>query len=199
MQIVSLILAGGNSSRMGSDKAQLPWRGQTLLSHVVQVAQGVTEVCHVITPWPERYRSQVAGAVFLLETEPGQGPLVGFAQGLAAIAPTYPQLDWLLLLACDLPYLEVALLQRWGQQLETVDAALLAMVPYHNDRWEPLCAFYRPTIFPALKQAIAQNQRSFQTFLSTLPCQPLTLPPEQHLMLCNCNTPADWQGVHDQH
>ncbi|MGB0564286.1 MAG: molybdenum cofactor guanylyltransferase [Spirulinaceae cyanobacterium] len=195
MQIISLILAGGQSSRMGRDKAQLPWQGQTLLSYTVQVTRVVTEACYVLTPWPERYRAQVSGAAFIPETCSGHGPLVGFAQGLATIAPAQPHLDWLLLLACDLPRLDAPLLQQWIEQLTVLETNMVAAVPHNGDRWEPLCAFYRPTILPELKQAIAQNQHSFQTLLSTLNCQPLSISPQQQTMLWNCNTPADWQAV----
>lgn len=181
---------------MGQDKASLLWRGQPLIAHTVQVAQQVTDASYIITPWPDRYRALVE-AVFIQEPHPGQGPLVGLVQGLAALSSSRVATDWILLLACDLPYLEATGLHQWRSQLDTVPPNCLAVVPQIEERWEPLCAFYRPSILPKLEMAIAQGQRSFQAVLPSLPVQPLPLSPDTHRMLHNCNTPADWQAVLD--
>lgn len=194
--ITSLILAGGQSTRMGQDKASLVLQGQPLLVRVTQVAAQVSTTCHIITPWPERYRTmvqaQLPGVQWLQEQGSGHGPLVGFAQGIAAIEP---QPDWILLLACDLPCLTPHILQQWQAQLSTVAADVLAVVPRNGDCWEPLCGFYRPAILPFLERAIAQHQTAFQPLLNRLPVQTLLLSPEQRPLLHNCNTPADWQQV----
>lgn len=202
MRIVSLILAGGKSTRMGHDKANLVLQGQPLLVRVAQVATQVSDRCHIITPWPERYQTmvqtQLPAVQWVQEQESGHGPLVGFAQGLAAIAATEPTPDWILLLACDLPYLDPLVLQQWGEQLPVVRSDILAMAPKVGDRWEPLCAFYRPAIVPFLKEAIAQNQTAFQALLNHLPVQSIPLTADRIAMLYNCNTPTDWQMVIDR-
>lgn len=181
---------------MGEDKASLLWRGQPLIAHTVQIAQQVTDACYIITPWPDRYRAGVE-AVFIQEQHSGQGPLVGFVQGLAALSANRAATDWLLLLACDLPHLDVHVLTEWRSRLTIIPHNHLAVVPQVGELWEPLCAFYRPSILPKLEVAIAQGQRSFQTLLSSLPVQPIPLTPNTHRMLHNCNTPADWQVALD--
>ncbi|NEO87836.1 MAG: molybdenum cofactor guanylyltransferase [Spirulina sp. SIO3F2] len=200
--MASLILAGGKSTRMGQDKASLMLQGQPLLLRVAQVATQVSDRCHIITPWPERYQTMVQAQLpavqWIREHGLGHGPLVGFAQGLVAIAATESTPNWILLLACDLPNLDPQVLGQWCGQLPAVKSNILAMVPKVGDRWEPLCAFYRPAILPFLEGAIAQNQTAFQALLNHLPVQPIPLTAEQTTMLYNCNTPTDWQTVIDR-
>lgn len=122
-----IILAGGLSQRMGHDKALLPMPdGRPLLCHTVQIALGLTPHVVLVTPWSERYRAVLAPWVtpassrqsniqFVQESlssskqgPPTQGPLSGFVQGWTQVSS-----DWCLLLACDLPCLQQAVLQQW--------------------------------------------------------------------------------------
>lgn len=220
----AIILAGGHSRRMGRDKALLTLPdGQTLLYHTAQVAQQLASNVVVVTPWPDRYQSALPSRVQLVkeliqpdlpaELSAGlsAGPLSGFAQGLQKISS-----EWCLLLACDLPYLQIAPLQNWWAwltpqlQKQTVVASLVLSTAANNQkRWEPLCGFYHHSCLSALSQylsdpptaAIRQLQKpsgsrsgiSFQSWLKTLPIAAYTGLPSQ--LLFNCNTPADWMST----
>ena len=180
-------MAGGQSQRMGQDKALLPWQGIPLLRRVGRVAADCSDRVYILTPWPDRYGHLCdPGWQFLLETVSGQGPLVALQQGLVQIDS-----DWVLLLACDLPRLQPAVLQQWRSQLGDLPAEILAAVPYLDDRWEPLCGFYHRQCLKQLDPFIAAGGRSFQTWLTQIPVQPLFLSLERSQMLWNCNTPAD--------
>jgi molybdenum cofactor guanylyltransferase len=188
--ISTIVLAGGKSSRMGEDKALISVDGIPLLQLVCNVAAGCTDNIYVVTPWPKRYQHLVLpGCEFIQELplSPGedtQGPLVGFAQGLAQV-----QTDWVLLLACDLPRLRVEVLQAWVMELDNVDDDAIAALVHHTKGWEPLCGFYRRCCLPQLLDFINQGGRSFQQWLNQHPVKALPLPPSE--MLFNCNTPAD--------
>lgn len=212
--LAAIVLAGGQSSRLGQDKALLSIQGQPLLRRTCAIAQRLTNQVFIVTPWPERYQTLVpAGCQFVQEQplpgtalpnfpkleETGQrafpptqphGPLVGFAQGLAPV-----KADWVLLLACDLPYLQVEVLQDWITQLSSVPADAIANLHHSEKGWEPLCGFYRRTCLPRLTDFIAQGGRSFQAWLSQQPVQILNLPDPQ--MLYNCNTPQDLAHLDD--
>ncbi len=194
--LTALILAGGQSRRMGQDKALLPWRGVPLLQRVCEgaIASGATVA--ILSPWADRYRPQLPqGSEYhwLGEREPGSGPLVAFADGLAQLE--VPPDGWIWLLACDLPRLDPAVIQPWRDRLPALGNETLALVPYHDQppHWEPLCGFYRPACLTPLRQFLAQGGRSFQSWLPTLPAQPLPLTPAQAPCLWNCNTPADME------
>jgi molybdenum cofactor guanylyltransferase len=200
----ALILAGGQSTRMGQDKALVEIQGIPMLLRVCLVAQEVlgengppgspilggeaplafVSPVYIVTAWPERYQSITPkGCHFIRERDP-QGPLSGFAQGL-----THIQTEWVLLLACDLPKIKANTLRSWAEALEDLPPSVMALVSRQEKGWEPLCAFYRRASLDSLQQFLNQGGHSFQAWLSQLPVQELALTDEE--MLFNCNTPED--------
>lgn len=186
----AIVLAGGQSSRMGKDKALISVSEVPLLQQVCQVAQACTEAVYVVTPWVERYRSMLDDRCYLVQEVPlpghtlPHGPLAGFFQGLPHV-----QTDWVLLLACDLPNLDVDVLRRWSTALYQADSQTIAFLPKHpSGWWEPLCGFYHRRCYASLVPFIQEGGRSFQRWLARQVVQ--ELPPEPQ-MLFNCNTPDD--------
>lgn len=186
----ALILAGGKSSRMGQDKALIPWNEIPMLTRVCQIASQCCHQVYLLTPWQERYQDIVTqNCQFLLESNPGQGPLIALADGLSQI-----NTDWLLLLACDLPILESNIIQNWIERLIELPTDVLAFVPHQGEMWEPLCGFYRRESLPELQKFIQQGGRSFQSWLSQVPAQAIPVSEQEKNMLFNCNTPIDLRG-----
>jgi molybdopterin-guanine dinucleotide biosynthesis protein A len=203
ISLSAIVLAGGQSSRMGQDKALIQVGTMPLLQQVCKVAQHCADAVYVVTPWLARYQDLLATSnhpseqniiQFVQEAPlPGEtsphGPLVGFSQGLAQV-----KTDWVLLLACDLPQLQVEVLQAWVEELPKVESGidiLLARNPH--GWWEPLCGFYRHRCLATLEQFIQQGGRSFQAWLAQQSVQELALANPR--MLFNCNTPEDLRRV----
>ena len=183
ISLSAIVLAGGQSSRMGYDKALIEILGVPLLRRVYDVALHSTHQVYVVTGWNDRYRAILPSNCRLI-ADPQQGPLVGFAQGL-----THIQTDWVLLLACDLPRLQSEDLQSWIIELETIAPDKIALLPHSQKGWEPLCGFYRRTCLLNLQTFIDQGGRSFQSWLAYQSVQELRL--ENRDVLFNCNTPKD--------
>ncbi len=181
----ALILAGGQSTRMGQDKALVKVQGIPMLLRVCSAAREVlAESPYIVTAWPERYQSILPpGCHFIQEIDP-QGPLSGFAQGLA-----HMETEWVLLLACDLPRIKASTLRSWAEALQDLPPSAMALVSRQEKGWEPLCAFYRRTSLDSLQQFLTHGGRSFQAWLSQLSVHELALTDEE--MLFNCNTPED--------
>jgi molybdopterin-guanine dinucleotide biosynthesis protein A len=205
LSLSAIVLAGGQSSRMGRDKALISLQGVPLLRQICDIALSCTSEVYVVTPWPERYQDVLPDACRVIQEVPlpgettSHGPLVGFAQALAWV-----ETDWVLLLACDLPHLQVKVLQDWALELQktapdampkAVREATIALLPRHPKGWEPLCGFYRRQCLPILTQYIDEGGRSFQDWLAQHPVQELPVSDTQ--LLFNCNTPADLEQVND--
>lgn len=186
-QVTALVLAGGKSSRMGTDKALLLWQDMPLLQRVVLTAQECCSKACVITPWPERYQDLLPGSVqWCVESCQNAGPLVALAQGFQAV-----ETPWVLLLACDMPQLDSTVLRDWISQLPSQDSSVIAYVPYFQSRWEPLCALYSVNCCPSLDAYISSGGRSFQGWLRRVDVVPLWVDDAIAPMLRNCNTPKD--------
>ncbi|HIK05754.1 MAG TPA: molybdenum cofactor guanylyltransferase [Trichormus sp. M33_DOE_039] len=189
--ITAIVLAGGQSSRMGEDKALIPIQGMPLLQRVCRIAASCANTVYVVTPWPERYQNlDLPSCQFIRESPNSQGPLVGFAQGLTLV-----DTGWVLLLACDLPKLQLDLLQDWIARLDSVDDDAIAALAHHAKGWEVLCGFYRRRCLPQLLEFIKQGGRSFQHWLQNYPVEILPLPNPE--ILFNCNTPQDLSVLDD--
>lgn len=199
-----IVLAGGQSSRMGQDKAFIPINGVPLLRRTCEVALQCADQVWVVTARSADYRVIAPPACQFIPEHPigedglPQGPLAGFAQGLAHSITT-----WVLLLACDLPYLQASVLQRWQQQLPQENGAI-ALLPRSQKGWEPLCGFYHRRCLEALNTYLRNGGRSFQTWLNEMPVQPIAfnalpeMAQQEAQMLFNCNTPADLRRVQQQ-
>jgi len=196
-----IILAGGQSSRMGRDKALIVVDGIPLLQRTCAIALQCAPEVFVITSATRDYSEIVPDRCCVIEEKllPGefkpQGPLVGFAQGLAQ-SQAQSQTKWVLLLACDLPRLNQAVLQRWMRQISQVGDAI-ALLPKGKKGWEPLCGFYRTDCLSSLTQYREQGGRSLQMWLAQALVQAIQFSADSNInrqeqaMLFNCNTPED--------
>lgn len=191
MTVVSLeaiVLAGGHSTRMGQDKALILIEGIPLLQRVCQVALECVSTVYVVTPWIERYQTVIPPGCKLIQeqtsdTVRSQGPLIGFAQALASV-----QADWVLLLACDMPFLKSVVIKSWLVELGNSEDAI-AVLHRTQKGWEPLCGFYQRNCLTSLNAAIERGERSFQRWLADEAVK--QLPVSDTTMFFNCNTPAD--------
>jgi molybdopterin-guanine dinucleotide biosynthesis protein A len=189
MKIVTVILAGGHSSRMQQDKALLMVDGVTLIRRVYKVAIECTPEVYIITPWPECYRSVLpADCQWLQENPPHRGPLLAFQQSLQQITA-----DWILLLACDLPCLDVATIQGWMRDLENVEERSIAYLAPQSKGWEALCGCYRTSCRSSLDEFVQAGGQSFQKWLQTelVVTIPVTVPQ----IFTNWNYPEDVQPL----
>jgi molybdenum cofactor guanylyltransferase len=132
MNLSAVILAGGESSRMGCDKAWIECEGQPLIARALSAvrASGIEEV----------YISGRAGADYstlrcpvLLDRESGSGPIAGIERALdTTTAPL------MLVLAVDLPLMTGAFLRKLAGGCDV----LTGIVPKWKSQLEPLAAIY---------------------------------------------------------
>jgi molybdenum cofactor guanylyltransferase len=195
-RVTAIVLAGGESTRMGQDKALLNLDNGTMLAHVCRVAQECTAQTYVISPWIEKYQNflphgcQPIKEKLVLKAQ-SNTPLIAFAQGLELV-----KTEWVLLLACDLPCLSSSQVKQWLSALTTVLPTEIACLPRSIKGWEPLSGFYRRNCLSSLQQYIGEGGRSFQLWLAQHPVRELIIGDRRCLF--NCNTPQDWQFLQEQ-
>ena len=183
MSRAGYVLVGGRSSRMGQDKALLPFRGEPLaqvIANEVKAAAG--HAAFVGTPC----RPVPSGFSTVLDMYPGEGPLGGI---LTALRNTSS--GWNLIVACDMPNVSATFLRDLLDAAECWDVdALLPAGPSH--RLEPLCAVYHRRARQALYAAFANGQRKVTAALEGLRVAVLLV--REPAPLQNVNTPADWDA-----
>ena len=151
----AIILAGGESKRMGRDKAALPFNGETLLQHVIVCVQPLFAQTLVSV---RELRNDVS-LPQICDTQADGGPLVGLISALEKV--TTP---WAFVVACDMPFVAPALLTH----LATLRANHQAVVPQVNGQAQPLAAFYARSALPLLQSSLANGNKSLIGALKSL-------------------------------
>ena len=175
------VLAGGGSTRMGTDKALLSRNGQTLLERAAaEVAEAAGNV--TIIGDPSRYAR--FGWPVAPDVSPGRGPLGGIVTALALARE-----EWSLVIACDMPGLDRGFL---GQVIEAALAAAdgcECVAAQGPNGPEPLCAAYRRAALGKLRGALDRNILKMMTVLDRLEVRYLA---GDGGRFANINTPQDW-------
>lgn len=183
--LYGLVLAGGKSRRMGSDKALLQRHGKSQLAYIYELLAAVTAKAFVSARQEQQDEPQRAQYPQIVDRYDDIGP----AAGLLSAMDAFPDVDWLVV-ACDLPNIE-------RSTLEVLLAARDQHKPFvafrstHDDLPEPLCALYL--------QGAAAIVRGFVDAGSVCPrkmlirSDTLLLVQPDPVALDNINTPDDLQ------
>jgi molybdopterin-guanine dinucleotide biosynthesis protein A len=140
----AFVVAGGQSTRMGRDKALLPLNGVPLIVHALELLQGLGLPARICGSRPD-----LAGfAEVIPDNFPNCGPLAGIE---AALAVSDAELN--LFLSVDLPGLPAALLRWLVARAEATQA--VATIPVVGDRAQPLCAVYSRRLLEGIRQSLA--------------------------------------------
>ena len=187
--LYGLVLAGGRSSRMGRDKAALPYEGRTQLERAMALLEKHVERAYVSVRRDQSAEPLRARFPRIADQRDDLGPIAGV---LAAQAQ-HPQAAWLVL-ACDLPLLDEGTL---AHLLEARDQAGLATAyrSSHDGLPEPLCAIYEPRSHAALADYVAQGKHCPRKFLLQAGARLVEEPNPR--ALDNINTPKEYEAVSD--
>jgi molybdopterin-guanine dinucleotide biosynthesis protein A len=131
--LTAFILAGGRSTRMGTDKAFVEYGGRTLLARALDLACSVAADVRIVGS-EEKF---AAFAPVVEDVIRDCGPLGGIH---AALRASPAELN--LVLAVDVPFVSRAFLQYLIEQARAAPEAAV-VVPRGDEGWQPLCAIYR--------------------------------------------------------
>ena len=144
------IQAGGQSSRMGEDKALKPFLGRPLIQRVVDRLSPIADEVIVTTNRPDDY--SFLGLRLITDLKPGRGALGGLYTAIASA--TYPIVA---VVACDMPFASTKLIEGMSRLMVQNEADVV--IAKSEDGYEPLHAVYRREIcLPAIESAIESDK-----------------------------------------
>jgi molybdenum cofactor guanylyltransferase len=144
----AFVLAGGQSTRMGVDKAFVQLEGCTLLAHALALAKSVSSDVRIVGS-PQKF----AAFGEVVEDEfPQHGPLAGIH---AALRASSSELN--LMLAVDMPFVEVPFLEYLFQEAARHESGMVT-IPRATGAWQTLCAVYRKPFADLAEQALRQGK-----------------------------------------
>lgn len=176
--LIGIVLAGGRSTRMQTDKALLTYHTQPQYRHAAQL---LGTHCTQVLISCQQDQAHAFTIPTLIDQYPDQGPLGGIVTAMRR----FPR-QALWILACDLPLLDAPTLNAVAAARDKQAAATVVQSP--EGYLEPLCSIWEPHHFTAIEQAFAQGTRSIQQLLQQLPYRAIALPKRP---LYNANTPQE--------
>lgn len=193
-QYGAIVLCGGASSRMGCDKASLPFGpGEVMLQRVVRLVGAAVPIEQIVcvAAAGQSLPTLPPEVQVVRDAEPYAGPLAGLAGGLAGLAGRAAAV---FVCGCDAPRLVPAFVMRMFDLLAGYEIA----APHDGQQFHPLAAVYRTDLLPVVQSRLALGDGSLQSLLKH--CNTLSVPVDDLRRvdpdlgsLESCNSPADYQ------
>ncbi len=194
MDIEGFILVGGQSSRMGQDKARLVLNGRSFAERIHDALRKVTARTRTVGA---KGAAAPAGLGNVADVYAEWGALGGLHAALSAC-----RAEWALVVACDLPFVTGELFERLAERCNQFDA----VVPVQEDgRLQPLCALYRADVCrERARELIERGERRPRALVEAVRTRRI----ETHeledlagasLFFTNVNTPEEWEHARRAH
>jgi molybdopterin-guanine dinucleotide biosynthesis protein A len=192
-KIAGYVMAGGASRRFGSDKALAIINGETMLARNIALVSEVTESAKVVSA-AGRY------AEFKFEVVedrwPDEGPLGGIVTALRHTTATASNVEWNLVISCDMPFLT----SEWLAYLceRSLHSEARVVVPRSEYGLEPLCAGWRTTALETLQGCFYGGTRKVTDAMKLLPMEVLDVQDWKRFdsagrLFWNMNTAKDYE------
>ena len=183
-----VILAGGQSRRMGRDKLRLTLGGETLLQRALRRWGEMFPRVLVSVAGPEKFPELGDRRVF--DAFPGAGPLAGLHAGLLAAG------EDVFLTGADMPFSSPEKALRLASLCGEAEACVLTD---GTGRWEPLFGYYRPSVLPKAEALLSSGRRSMGALLGSVKLREVSLAElgedEDSRLSLNVNVPEDYEKL----
>ncbi len=190
-EVSGIILAGGQSRRLGTNKAFVKVGGIALIERVAERVRHLASEVAIVTNDPASYGS--LGARVVPDTWPRMGSLGGIYSGLEAAC-----YERALVVGCDMPFLDHQLLRF----MILLSADYDVVLPNVNGLLEPLHAIYNKACLPAIERLLRAGDLRIIDFLGEVRVRyvdeaELRIFDPQQLSFFNVNTPEDLERAHE--
>lgn len=183
-----LILAGGQSRRMGKNKALLPYNDRTMIEEVIESVKEFDEIL-LVTNQGEEY--EYLGLPIVEDVFTGLGPMAGIHAGLSKARNS-----WCLVLPCDTPYVNKDITTYLSQQKDESYHAVISLSS--EGKWHPLLGLYHKKALIAMEKALKNNNLRLISLLEELRVKKVHLQEAGFMaekILMNINTPKDYRRM----
>lgn len=155
-EITGIILSGGKGSRLGTEKGLAVYGGKPLVSYSIAALEPLCG--EILLSANNELESYLQFGLKIVEDEvKGVGPMGGILACLKRSKTSYN-----LVLSCDIPFVETALLSYLLSQIENYQV----VVPVHgNNLLEPLCGFYNTNVISCLEESVHSGDYKLMDFL----------------------------------
>ncbi|MBT4693759.1 MAG: molybdenum cofactor guanylyltransferase [Planctomycetaceae bacterium] len=152
--VAGIVLCGGQSQRMGSNKALLPFGDETMIERVIRILNSVVSPIVVVAGHDTKLPPLPDSIIVTHDRQPNQGPLEGIRMGLAAIKHTATAA---FVTGCDVPLLVPSFIQTLIDQLGNGEHDVA--VASEDGFLHPLAAVYRTHLIPVIDELLTAQRR----------------------------------------
>ncbi len=187
--VTGVVLAGGESRRMGQNKALMPLGGERLVDRVMRVLRESCSALLMVTNSPDVYAD--VGIDMVGDIWPGKGSLGGIYSAIE-----HAKTPYVLVVACDMPFLQAASLTYLIEQIGDFDVVM----PDVLGEQQPLHAIYAKTCLEPIRRRLEADRLKIVGFLPDVRVRTVTeaeLRPFDPELLAfqNLNTPGEFEAA----
>lgn len=151
----AVILAGGESRRMGKNKGDVRLANITLLNHATQNMQSIFTTILISVREPR----QDLMLPHICDSSAERGPMSGLLTALEQV-----QTSWVFLTACDMPFISPILIAALAEKRQSQNVVVSCV----QGHLQPLAAFYSVSCLPKIRQQMADGHRSLKQLIESL-------------------------------
>ncbi len=182
--LTGIILAGGESSRMGVDKGLIPYRGKPFVQHIIEALQPWVGEIIIASGRSEYDRFQLRRVSDLIEDA---GPLAGIYTGLF-----YTKTRGNLILSCDIPLINASVLaQLVAHRAEPFQVIQMQ----HQNETMPLIALYKKGCMRTCLKLIESGERRVRVWVDQLRSKAISASDATARYMVNINTPSELKKI----
>ena len=185
----AVILVGGKSSRMGTNKAFLELKGKTFIELQIELLREMFDEISISANTPSEY--EYLNLPIFKDIYPGKGPLGGIYTSLINSSSLHT-----FMLACDMPFVGPELIKH----LKDLTKEYHVVTPKSENGLEPLHAFYSKNCIEPIKRELDENNLRIRSFFPQVNVKIVeldSLASSDHFKnsIKNLNTMADYEDV----
>ncbi|MEJ5261293.1 MAG: molybdenum cofactor guanylyltransferase [Ignavibacterium sp.] len=188
--ITGVILAGGKSSRMGTNKSLLKFGNQTIIERIAELMKSIFKDVIIITNTPDEYK--FLNLPLYEDIYKWKGPLAGIHSAL-----THSTTEKIFVLSCDVPLMTKEMIQYLVEYKSKKLVVFCEAAGYH----QPLVGVYSKEILREIEKFLTANElndKSFHQFLKNVDAEiihPEKLPFYKDEIFFNVNRPEDYNQI----